>query len=223
MIYQRLLIVCLLLLPAGCSRKSPPAAINRATGAAAAAPSAAGAGAEGPAAVAGGVYEGRAAPEWGERLVQTQSQAMRDKAAIALAQLGEQGYPHLLAGMRSDSDAVRLASVRAISKAMLLAHQNEMIPLLMRMLKDPEPMIRRAAAGQLRSFGKAGEIALRDLMEMAADKNESPEVRQVAKASAEQIRNPKAREPAGGPRPTARKTPPPEKGKERKDGDDADQ
>lgn len=189
---QSLLVLCLLLPAGGCARKAPPVAsksnLNGLTPAVSARPA--------QTDPAFRRSEGRTAPEWGEQLLETRNHATRQQAALALADLGEQGYPHLAAGLRSNSDELRLASIQAMDKPTLLAHQNEMIPLFTRLLRDREPMLRRAAAARLCWFGTAAQGALRDLTEVATT-DPMPDIREVARVSIDLIQNAKAQPDRG--------------------------
>src|SRR5262245_35585891 len=53
----------------------------------------------------------------------------REQAAAALAELREDGLPHLLEGMRHSSWQVRLTSLQAVHKPVLEKHAEEAIPL----------------------------------------------------------------------------------------------
>jgi len=192
-----LLLFLLLGLLAGCGRQPPPpvAAENGlgSSGTAAAA-------VEGDwqaAPVPGTTYQGRTVVQWATQL-DTDNHVQRSQATMALGQMGEAGYPHLLAGMQSKSDALRIACLQAASKPTLLQHGNEMVPLLTRMLRDPEPMIRRSAAARLPWFGAGAQGALRDLRVMA-ESDPVPDIRQVAQVSIELILNPKGSSRDGNP------------------------
>jgi hypothetical protein len=178
-----------MLLAIGCGRKSPPVAVKNksALPAAAAAESLLQAA---PPEQNGGmaqVLQTKSAPELGQQLLETKNDVTRQQTALALADMGEKGYPHLAAGMRSNSTEQRLVSIQVIDKPTLLAHRDEMIPMLEKMLYDREPMIRRSAAGRLCWFGKEAQRSLRYLMEMANNANELPDIRQVALVSIDLI------------------------------------
>jgi len=187
---RRIIMIALLGLAAvGCARKAPkPVGAESAP-----APAPVGAAAENPDDPANGggpVYEGRTVRQWDHQL-QSSDHAVRQQASVALSALGERGYPSLRDGMLSKSDEVRVACLQAITKPALLEHGNEMIPLLTRMLRDREPMVRRSAAARLCWFGSGAKGALRDLQEMA-DRDPLPDIRQVARVSIELIQNPNA-------------------------------
>lgn len=135
-------------------------------------------------------YLGQTAPQWAEYL-NSDDHAVRSQGSQALAELGEVGFPHLEAGMRSGNDAVRLACLQAISKPTLVDHPQEMVPILRNMLKDPEPLIRRAAAARLCWFGSRASPALPELRTVAQS-DPLLDIRQVALVSIEIIQSPKA-------------------------------
>jgi len=105
---------------------------------------------------------------------------------MALAKMGEPGYPHLLKGMQSRDVDVQLTALQAITKPVLVAHQQETMALLRGMLRDSNAQIRQAAAARLPWYGKEAQVALPALQGMA--KNDSDEnVRQVAGTSVTMI------------------------------------
>jgi hypothetical protein len=133
-------------------------------------------------------YQGRSVVQWAKQL-QTDNHAERSQASMALGQMGEAGYPHLLAGIKSNSDARRIVCLQAMSRPVMLTHGHEMVALLTRMLRDREPMIRRSAAARLPWFGAGAQGALRDLRIMV-ESDPVPDIRQVAQVSIELIMNP---------------------------------
>lgn len=135
-------------------------------------------------------FAGQTAPEWAEQL-KSEDHAVLGQASHALAEMGEGGYRQLADGMATGSNQVRLVCIQVITKPTLLAHADEMVPLLRAMLKDREPMIRRSAAARICWFGTAGRVALPELQIMAQS-DPVPDIRQVALASIEIIQNPKA-------------------------------
>ncbi|MBY0527739.1 MAG: HEAT repeat domain-containing protein [Gemmataceae bacterium] len=191
--------VLMVLALAGCSRKAPPNPVAEASPVPIPRPSEEDPGdSEAGRGGAGTSYEGRTAPQWAKELENSDNHAKRSQASIALSRLGERGYPHLAAGMRSNSDEVRIACLQVIDKPTLLAHPNEMVPLLTQMLRDRQPMIRRSAAARLCWFGEGARGALRDLQQMASNDPET-DIRQVARVTIELIQNPKAPHRKGEP------------------------
>ncbi len=185
------IFLCLLLLLGGCGRKSPPVAVKTKSTGASAAASTAVAPMTPEMEAAAKTLQNRSAPELGQQLLDTKNPALRQQAAVALADMGEKGYPHLFAAMKSNNDEQRLAAIQVIDKPTLMAHRNDMIPMLEKMLGDREPMIRRSAAARLCWFGSDAQRSLGLLTGMANDPNELPDIQQVAKVSIDLIRNAK--------------------------------
>ncbi len=133
----------------------------------------------------------RTPADWAERL-QTHDQFARVEAARSLADLGKEGWPHLLRGMSSESWETRLTCLRVASRDQIMAHSRETLPLLSRLLEDPQPAIRSCAAIRLGWFGAGAKstfpsmksllqaetdpLIKRDLMESILAVNSSPEL-----------------------------------------------
>ena len=131
-----------------------------------------------PQGTSGQVVQGRTAPQWAEQL-EARNHVQRKQASMVLGKMGERGYPHLREGMRRGSTEVRLACMQAIGKPALLEHRGEMVPILRAMLRDPEPMLRRAAAARLCWFGADARSAVREL-QYIAEHDDHPDIQQVA-------------------------------------------
>ena len=74
------------------------------------------------------------------------------RASKALGELAEAGFPQLLNGMQSDSAAVRLVSLQAVYKPVMVTHADQTWPVLQGMLKDSHATIRRDAVVRLTWF-----------------------------------------------------------------------
>jgi hypothetical protein len=184
--YRTIAVVLVLVLAAGCGRKQVPAP-NVGAGLSYLAPLVP----EGtdlspaPVSAPGTTYQGWTAPQWGRELL-SENPATVASAGMALAELGEAGYPHLRAGLGSRAIVVRAASIQAMTKPLLLEHRKEMLPLLGRLLRDPEPLLRRAAAARLGWFGLDAQDCIADLQTVAAG-DPMADIRMVAKASIDLI------------------------------------
>src|SRR5262249_27037423 len=103
----------------------------------------------------------------------------RVQASRALQQLGKEGFAPLFKGMQSNSTEVRLTCLQAVHKPVMLANGDQTLPVLMRMLGDPEPVLRQQAAIRLGWFdGARGQTAMRELHRLAATEP-NPEVRKT--------------------------------------------
>jgi hypothetical protein len=179
------LIALVVLVLVGCGRKGPPPA------------AAGGGGPVGPVLApaetpgweaprgAGPIYQGRAAPQWGEQL-QAPDPVRRAEAAMALGKLGQAGYPFLMANIKQGSDDARLVSLQAMAKQELVGNQRETMPLLVNMLGARTPALRQAAACRLAWYGLDSQQALQQLQRLA-DSDSDPEVRRVAAAAIAEI------------------------------------
>jgi HEAT repeat protein len=93
---------------------------------------------------------------------------VRQKAIHALGQQEEAGYPHLLRGLHSKDLSVRLASLQAMSGAVIQAHQDELWRPVMDMLNDRSPQVRRAIIGRLDLFSRRTAQVREVLRDIAA-------------------------------------------------------
>jgi hypothetical protein len=157
--YHRFLsCVALVLLVAGCGRKSPPVARPNGT-----MRSAAQATSSGPV----GIIEpegpearktldaGRTAGQLGQTL-QSNNPSKREEAAQALRSMGEAGYPQLRDALKDRSPEVRLKAIQSIDLPVLRSHQEEMVVMLLTLLTDPNPAVREEAAARLVAFDTTG-------------------------------------------------------------------
>jgi HEAT repeat protein len=167
---QTLMLSIALSLLAGCSRKAPPPAID------------------GPALSPVSLTpetssqtelpHANTATYWGPMLESPNPQT-RVQASRALQQMGKEGFPPLFKGMQSKSTEVRLTSLQAVHKPVMLANGDQTLPVLVRMLGDPEPVLRQQAAIRLGWFdGASGQTAMRELQRLAAAE-QNPEVRKT--------------------------------------------
>ncbi len=185
-------ILLLVLLSSGCARKvRPPVPAPAADQPAAIAMTDTGEDGGAEAMAAQPMYQGRTAPQWADRVRDT-NHAVQSRESVALAQLGEKGYPYLMEGMRSRSDQLRLNCLRTIDKSVLVTHSRETLPVLTQMLRDPKPTIRRAAAARLCWYGPGAQTALREL-QTVADSDPLPDIRDVARLSIQMISKPDER------------------------------
>jgi hypothetical protein len=151
-----------------------------------------------PAELRKGLYQGKTAAEWGEAL-KANNAGKREQATQALRSLGEVGYPQLRDGLNNASAEVRLRSMQAIDLPVLRKHQDEMVPVLLSMLIDPNPVIREQAAVRLAWFDstganqtvKTGTQAQQRLqaLDYAAQNDPAPNVRLAAATSMQCIKS----------------------------------
>jgi hypothetical protein len=104
----------------------------------------------------GPVFQGRTATYWEERL-HSNSPTAREEASLALRELREDGFLPLWRGLQSTAPDVRLASLQAFYKPVLLKHRSDVFPLLVGMLRDPDARICQHAAMRLAWFGGGGK------------------------------------------------------------------
>src|SRR5262245_8759011 len=128
-------MVCCLALLAGCSRKAPP--IKASTLAKVSPPRTGGAAGHESLSLADGDFRPNAASaaqvqiaeRFGEKLHSTNATTVSE-AAVALGAMGEPGYPHLVKGMQSPSDSVRLSAMKSMHIKELVRHEAETLPIL---------------------------------------------------------------------------------------------
>jgi len=123
-------------------------------------------------------FQGRSAIQWSQRL-NTRDVSSREQAATALAAMKDDGLPHLLAGMNSHDWEVRLSCLQAMPKPLLLAQAAQTRPLLIKMLRDPNPLVRQQAAARVTWFGAQARAAIPELERMARS-DDNADVRQTA-------------------------------------------
>ena len=167
---------------AGCARKAPPPAVVVPGPATMVRPTETPVGPDGGAGAPAPIYQGRSPAQWAERL-DNRDQGVRRQASEALRTLGPAGYPHLAKGMRHPSAEVRLASLQSLPKRELVAHKDEMVHLLIRMLRDPNPSVREHAAIRLAWFDAGARQAVTPLRSLA-ESDDNASVRQAAANSA---------------------------------------
>lgn len=182
---QPLLLAGLVVLAFGCGRKAPPAAMGLG-GEAGPQPLVVEVGSQ-DAALAPGtpVHEGRTAPQWMQQLEAAPTPVLRQQAGRALSGMGDTGQSQLLKGLAHGSDPVRLSCLQAISQPMLAKNANETLPLLLGMLQERNPDLRKAAAARLPWFPWKKlnpEIALAPLRAMS-QRDPDPGVRRAAQES----------------------------------------
>ncbi|MBY0523189.1 MAG: HEAT repeat domain-containing protein [Gemmataceae bacterium] len=170
---KRTLSVCLAaLILSGCARKAPapmdaavpsvvPAPLPQASEAAPAP-----------------TFEKQTPQQWADQL-EGPSAADTQRAALALRELKDAGYPHLQKGLQSRSAETRLACLQAMPQSVVVAKQREMLPILMSMLGDPKWAVRRDAVVRLSWFGTQDGDVLRALRRTATG-DAHPKVRAMA-------------------------------------------
>jgi hypothetical protein len=124
------------------------------------------------------VYQERTAQEWGT-LLESASPLEREQAIEALGKLDGDGFPYLLNGMRNGSREVRVLALEAAYKPVLVANHADTLPLLLRFLKDTDPLVRYAAVTRIAWYEKKATVAMPTLQYMAAN-DPHPRVRAAA-------------------------------------------
>jgi len=124
------------------------------------------------------MHDGLSAAQWSEKL-NVRDLVAREQASVALAALKEDGFPHLVEGMRSQLWEVRLSCLQALSKPALVQQADQTLPILSQLLCDPNPLVRQQAAARVCWFGAQAKSAL-PALERLAIQDESLEVRQTA-------------------------------------------
>jgi hypothetical protein len=104
-----------------------------------------------------------------------------------LGDLKEDGYVHLVKGLESPSPEMRLTCLKVISPPVLTGHREETMPLLLRLLNDPDPLIRQNAVARLPWFGKDAAPAL-PALEAVAKNDQDADVRTMAKQAIGRIK-----------------------------------
>jgi HEAT repeat protein len=174
------LVVCLLPVAGlllGCGGSAPRPSLPEMPPASAEVPDDTPAPAEAPVAVAEQVEQHR------EQLrSETDALARRD-AAVALAQLGPEGWEELIRGLESESPEVRLASVQGLPAPLLAGEQGAAVrAILARLLRDADPQIRGEAALRLAMPGPGARSHMAALQQAAANDRDA-DVRRIAAES----------------------------------------
>jgi hypothetical protein len=110
---------------------------------------------QGPVAGRPDTDQGKTAVEWGEAL-KSKNAGKREQASQALRNLGEAGYPQLRDALKDPTPEVRLKAMQAMDLGALRKHQDEMVPLMIALLSDPNPAVREQAAARLVCFDSTG-------------------------------------------------------------------
>jgi len=127
------------------------------------------------------IYQGRPAPYWADRLANPDP-IVRQEATLALGRLDQDGFPHLLQGMKSNSREMKLGAMQAVYQPVLLKHAAQALPVLSQLAEDRDPLVRHNAVVRLAWLEKNAESAMRLLQRIAAlDAN--PDIRNAARES----------------------------------------
>jgi hypothetical protein len=194
--------LCLIgaLVLSGCGGKAPPVARPKTTlnGPAPRAPGAAQSVGSENGQDPTGVHQSKTAAEWGETL-RSKNVAKREQASQALRNLGEAGYPQLRDALKDPTAEVRLKAMEGIDLPVLRKHQDEMVPLMILLLGDPNPAVREQAAARLVCFDSTGpnqrvqagiQTAQRlQALQFAAQNDPAPNVRLTAATSIQCIQS----------------------------------
>jgi vesicle coat complex subunit len=103
-------------------------------------------------------YQGLNAAQWAEQIQHPEPDVQR-QAFRALSELKNEGYPHLMSALNHRSAEVRLQALQAIQLPMLVdaRNQEKTVPMLIRLLQDPDPVVRQEAAARLAWFDQTPE------------------------------------------------------------------
>jgi HEAT repeat protein len=93
---------------------------------------------------------------------------VRQQAIEALGRQGEKGFPDLLRGLHSHDPAIRLACLEVLSRPVIRAHQREVWPAMLGLLRERRPEARRAVLGRLDFFPDRRAEALTLLRQVAS-------------------------------------------------------
>lgn len=110
----------------------------------------------------------KTAPQLGDQLLKGRDPTTVSKAAVALGEMGEKGYPYLYKGLTSNDESVRILSLQSMPSTEMVKNQRETMALMVRFLGDPNPDVRKAAVGRLTYFGKAAVPYMPTLRSMSA-------------------------------------------------------
>jgi HEAT repeat protein len=201
--------LCLLaLLMTGCGRKVPPPPKAMPVKVAFAPPS--------PEPAAPAVDPVKAARQqaaaWGEKLFD-KDDAVREQATQALKSLGEPAFPFLLRGLGSNSSEARFAAMQALVASQYWDHGPDLAPLLMNLLDDPDPDVRRGAARNMPLFDRSisdaeiekGPFAPQriEALKKVAKSDRLFDIRQAAEESIRKIQDAIAGKPSQNPNASA--------------------
>ncbi|HHT35889.1 MAG TPA: hypothetical protein GX019_01800 [Firmicutes bacterium] len=106
--------------------------------------------------------------------------SVQQVASAALVKVGSAAVPSLESGLTKYSHASMLPVRQAIARILGQIDTAESVTVLMQMLNDPAPQIRRAAAQGLEAIGPAARHTSRKLGELILDRNEDAQVRAAA-------------------------------------------
>jgi hypothetical protein len=81
--------------------------------------------------------------------LQDQDAGVRLEAAHALGELDEKGYSHLSLGLQHASVEVRAAALEGLTPGLVRKHQKEIVPVLLKLVEEKEPAIRKQACTKL--------------------------------------------------------------------------
>ena len=192
------LMICLLLtgLGAGCAKKPPvarPASNPAGLGGGGLVPNAV----EGARLNDGPTYQGRSVTQWADDLA-SRDPSRREQAGQALRALGDGGYRSLVQAMQSATPEIRVEAIKAMDQALWVGNAKETIPLLVRLVSDPDATVREQVAIRLAWFDghapggvpRAGPMAAERLqaLEALAAKDPQKDVRAAAARSVAAIR-----------------------------------
>jgi HEAT repeat protein len=128
-------------------------------------------------------YSSGGAVRWAEQL-NDRNLVAQHQAAMALRELGAEGFPHLLDGLQSDAAETRLLCLQALPRTLLLAHADRAFRLLLRLLHDPNTQVRLLAIQRIVWLEHGGRDALSYLRQLAGGDRDND----VRTAAAEAVR-----------------------------------
>jgi HEAT repeat protein len=135
------------------------------------------------------VSRGRPLSAWRQDL-QSGPPMMRERAVVALCELGEPAVPPLVGAIGDQDFNVRTLAIFCLGR--MGPKAKDAVPALVRTLEDRDWIVRRYAAGALGTLEAAAAGAAPNLARAAVE-DASPEVRQTAKSALVRL-GPEARE-----------------------------
>lgn len=124
---------------------------------------------------------------------------VRREASRQLRELGDVGYPHLLAALKEKNSKTRLAALEGLSPNLVQQHQKELVPLMLDAIKDKDAPVRKQVCVCLTWVDRTlvGDVIQAGVMvreRMTAlsgvvDRDESREVQDVARESLVSVRD----------------------------------